>query len=825
VHSYRREIDGLRFIAVVSVILYHAGLPVVPGGYLGVDIFFVISGFLITSILLRDLSEQDFSVVRFYERRFRRILPALFLITTLSAIPAAFLLLPSQLTDFGYSLIATATFVSNLLFAGQVDYFTNATDLKPLVHTWSLSVEEQFYIFFPPLLFVLYRFGRTRILAILTAIALASLVAAQLDSIWFPDQNFFLTHGRIWELAVGSIAAVVQFYRPQQPRSSAALLGLLFAVVPIFAYGTEIGSPTLFTAVPVVGTALVLLYGQSETTVGRLLSFGPFVLIGLISYSAYLWHQPIFAYARIYFHDEAPAPLMAALVALTFGLSYLTWRFVETPPRHIRTGLLTRRWVFAWAALSIAITVGLGLVFTTQAVPSQVQTSDLMIDPVTEWEASKALYIGNPTYRGDLASFRYPERTNVLIFGDSHSVGTLNMLKMLENGPLADYEFVRRTMATNCLQSNGNGGGLRDVVDACMDTLADDQMKGLFESADVLLYSVRWSARDYLIKFIPDLIAWASDRGIKTIVLSNMPEWNEDAPVVIRTLLADQGRTALTPEVINRAFQPYRNLMVDELNALLRPIVEGNAGLYLDKSGYACDEGQCFAVSDSMQALHTDYGHETVNGANFYSQRIIDTGWFDDVANFVEADRLPAQDSEAVNARNIEAALSVLGVTAGSALQGTDGPDHLVGTPGNDTLNALDGDDKLEGMGGDDFLNGGPGDDILRTGPGRNRMYGDRGDDRFYPGSGINVIKGGPGSDLVVLTHREGHLSLQDFVPGEDHIDASAIVTQEELQSVTDAMRFTEKGYVEVWVGDLLKITLKKISLESAPDLFMSAGE
>lgn len=817
--SHRDEIDGLRSIAVISVILYHAGLAAFPGGYLGVDVFFVISGFLITSILLRDLENDNFSIVRFYERRCRRILPALFLVTTLSAIPAVFLLLPSQLTEYGRSLVATALFVSNFLFANEVDYFTNAADLKPLIHTWSLSVEEQFYIFFPPLLFLLFGRGFRAVFWVLLGAAVLSLAVAQYGSINSPEQNFFLTHVRVWELAVGALAAVIYTYRPQSGGNVASLAGLAMVVLPMFFFGKPIVSPSLYTAVPVLGTALIILFGQGSTHVGRLLSLRPFVFIGLVSYSAYLWHQPLFAYARIYFNGEAPWGVMAALIGLTFVLSYYSWRYIENPVRAIRTGLLTRNWIFVWAALSIAVTAGMGLLFASGAIKSRVQVDELVIDPVTEWEAAKNLYIGNSDFRHE--TFKTGDHTNVLVLGDSHSVGTLNMLRSLQDSSLSDYRFVRRQLPSACLQNHGEGGTLREVVDYCMNEMDEGHASELFANAAALLLSARWSAREYLVQYIPHLIAWARDRGLKTIILSNMPEWTVYAPDVIASLVDDLGREGATAKAINNAFQPLRNTDVAAINVLLESMTIDSGGLFLYKQDYACeDRSFCYAVTSDLKALHTDYGHETVNGALFYARRIADSGWFDPVVEFIASDFADSRD-EGRNAERVDKIMEVLGVTQGKVVLGTHGDDKLVGTDGNDTIRGFEGDDELIGLDGDDVLNGGPGDDILRTGRGRNRMNGGPGDDTFYPGSDINIIKTGPGSDTIVVAHRRGILVFDDLVPGEDFIDLSAIADAGEIAEAVRALEAEpKKGYTVMNIGNL-RITMKSLSLKDAADVFV----
>lgn len=356
---YRPEVDGLRALAVVPVILFHAGIAPFSGGFIGVDVFFVISGFLITSLLLNDLRENRFSLLAFYERRARRILPALLLVIALSALAAWFLLPYKELQEFGRSAQSTATFISNVFFWKHTGYFETRAELKPLLHTWSLAVEEQYYIVAPILFWTLWRYARRAIASLLAILLLASLLTAEYGTRHWPDAAFFLPHTRAWELALGSLAALVVI-RQGGVRKHGGLsgLGLLMIMVAIFAYDEQTPFPGLYALLPTLGTALVLIYADKSTWVNQLLSQPPLVKIGLISYSAYLWHQPLFAFVRQLSIKHPSTEIMLALSAASLGLAYLSWRFVEQPLR--RPGNISRPLFLGISVTGLAACFALG---------------------------------------------------------------------------------------------------------------------------------------------------------------------------------------------------------------------------------------------------------------------------------------------------------------------------------------------------------------------------------------------------------------------------------------------------------------------------------
>jgi peptidoglycan/LPS O-acetylase OafA/YrhL len=363
--KYRREIDGLRALAVVPVILFHAGFRAFSGGYVGVDIFFVISGYLITSLILTEQRAGTFTIVNFYERRARRILPALFIVL-LACLPVAWLwLYPRELEMFSHSLTAVSTFSSNLYFWKTSSYFDTSSELKPLLHTWSLAVEEQYYLVFPVFLILTKKLDKRWILVILGAIAALSLLAAQWGTVNAPTFSFYVLPTRAWELLIGVFIAF--YFERAKPVKHGRVLGecggfagLLLIAYAVSFFDAQTPSPGLFTLLPTLGAGLIILFATPQTVAGRLLGNKVLVGVGLISYSAYLWHNPLFAFARLLSPDQPRILCFALLSAVSLVLAFLSWKFVETPFRKMDK--IDRNAIALFSVTGLLCFVGAGLV-------------------------------------------------------------------------------------------------------------------------------------------------------------------------------------------------------------------------------------------------------------------------------------------------------------------------------------------------------------------------------------------------------------------------------------------------------------------------------
>jgi peptidoglycan/LPS O-acetylase OafA/YrhL len=362
--KYRPEIDGLRALAVLPVIFFHAGFEIFRGGFIGVDVFFVISGYLITTLIYQDLASGSFSIVNFYERRARRILPVLYLVLIISVPFAWIWLQPNDLKDYSQSLAAVSLFSSNILFWRESGYFDTAAELKPLLHTWSLSVEEQYYLIIPLLMYVLWR-DKTRFFIVLGLLFLVSLLGSEWAATRKPAANFFLLPSRAWELLIGAFCALYLLNEEKRIKFGnlaseiLGITGLSLILFSIFAYSKNTPFPSFYALIPTLGAALIIIFAHPNTIAGKLLSSKYIVGLGLISYSAYLLHQPIFAFARHRSLGYPSIQLLAGLSLLSLTLAYFSWKYIETPFRQ--RGVVSRRAIFAFSIAGSAVLFSIGL--------------------------------------------------------------------------------------------------------------------------------------------------------------------------------------------------------------------------------------------------------------------------------------------------------------------------------------------------------------------------------------------------------------------------------------------------------------------------------
>lgn len=466
--KYRPEIDGLRALAVLPVILCHTGIHAFQGGFVGVDIFFVISGFLITSILLGEQTAKGISIVRFYERRARRIMPALFVTMAVCAMLAWHSLLPDELQNFGQSLVATSVFANNILLNMTAGYWSLASEFKPLLHTWSLGVEEQFYVVFPLALMAARKLTLRQVFWILASAAVFSFALAVWHVEHKPNAAFYLLHTRAWELLAGAMMAVavkegwVDKLRSALPGGWPAGLGVAMVVVSWALFDAQTPSPGPWLLLPVFGTCLVVMFTTPNTFAHALLSQRHVVLVGLISYSAYLWHQPMFAFARILTKEQPSDGAMLALAGATLPLAYVSWRWVEKPFRQ--PGVVDRRSVFALSAIGSAAFISLGLyLHVQQGLPERLFGNGANI------KAGMHISYNERAFQFKNDAFQRADAKKVLIEGNSFGRDFVNMT--LESFDTSGVEII-----------------YRDDLPRCLDELTG-KFKTMYQQADIVVFA------------------------------------------------------------------------------------------------------------------------------------------------------------------------------------------------------------------------------------------------------------------------------------------------------------------------------------------------
>ena len=648
---YRPEIDGLRAIAVGAVILYHAQITILghqpfKGGFIGVDIFFVISGYLITSIILKELvTTGSFSFKHFYERRIRRILPAL-LFVMLVSLPFAwmYLLLPSSFVDFSKSILYSLGFSSNFYFhySGQ-EYGDESGLLKPFLHTWSLSVEEQFYILFPIILLITFKYFRKYLVHILIAGFVVSLGLADWTSRNYPSFNFYVLPTRGWELLAGSILAYLEIKQGHRSKNKILnfilpSIGLFLIIFTIIFFKLHFPHPSLYSIPAIVGVCLIIWFADSNEIVTRFLSTKIFVGVGLISYSLYLWHYPIFAFARISNFFDNNIIYKIAFLIITIFLSSISYYFVERPFRNKKINF---RKIFSLIII---------IIFSIMLVNSYVVLKEGKINYL--YEKITNIYLNNEFDNKNLKvksweyvnnhnsqTFQSKDKIKILIVGDSHSKDLFNVFIQNKN-LFKNYEFLR-------YGNVGNSNSLN--FDASLDEKkikAFNESK-IFRQSDIILISDYFHKKDDSDKLDTFLEMFKNKKKIiltsnsniyldpdksgikifgtaKLTLFDNFLLKNKKEKKFIDKDLSSEDRNK-----INNYYYENINLYFHNNNTKLKKIAKKHNIQFLNKIDFQCNLSKkiCFGVTEEGLKTHYDYGHFTLEGAKFFGKRIFDIKW------------------------------------------------------------------------------------------------------------------------------------------------------------------------------------------------------
>jgi peptidoglycan/LPS O-acetylase OafA/YrhL len=610
--SYRREIDGLRAIALIPVMLFHAGYQWFGGGFVGVDVFFVISGYLITSLIMTEREAGTFSVADFYERRARRILPSLCAVMAACVPFAWWWMVPDQLEDWSNSLVWVSLFLSNIYFASETGYFAADAEDKPLLHTWSLAVEEQYYLIWP-LLLIAFGFRKSWQLATLGMAGFASLAYADWQAGAGHQAAFYETTGRLWELLLGAFVALYQRSRagrdfPIGMRQIGSAVGFALIMYAIGAFDKSTPFPSRYALSPTVGAASIILFATPQTAVGRLLASNVLVGVGLISYSTYLWHQPLLAFARLRFAGEPSQWLMGLLIAGALALGYVSWRLVERPFRAKNT--LSRSTVLLSGILLSASMMTVGLLGMTHAgYPERFAPRDLelFVSP-----AASTAYINerHGLWRGDNGFVgKTPKR--LAIIGDSFSMDVANMVA--EARVFRGYEIRTLYIPYRCQLYVGDEDISRYIEKGdeplCRDDFATP-LKRLASQAQVVILASRW--KDWAVDRLPGTIERLALREGASVIVFGPKHFGTIRPSAYVGTTVDQRVRLKNP--IDERFIAINERMKQGLH-------DYN---FVDVLGLLCGEGAtaCPIFTDEGKLISPDGGHLTPQGAGYVGRKV-----------------------------------------------------------------------------------------------------------------------------------------------------------------------------------------------------------
>lgn len=654
--KYRRDIDGLRAVAVLPVVLYHAGVPGPSGGFVGVDIFFVISGFLITTIIATEIAEGRFSLVDFYERRARRILPALTAVIAATFLVGTVVLLPSELKALGQSALAATLFASNIYFNMTLDYFAQAAEFAPLLHTWSLAVEEQFYLFFPPLLMLLFAWRGARVAFwMVCGLSALSLLAAVVLLPLKPDMVFYQIFFRAWELGAGALLAMAARPAPSSRilRETLATAAFAAILVAIFFYTAQTPFPGLAALLPVLGAAALIHVGAKGggSWVTTLLSHPAFVGIGLISYSLYLWHWPVLAYLRI-LEGVAHLPLWLGLAAalVSVALAWLSWRFVERPFRAKPPGGLGRPAIFGMSAAAMLAAIGVGgVLHQSGGLPARLPASAVAIANVAQDRNPMRADCINKIPDEGLCKIGAPDgaegKAGFLLWGDSHADAIAPGIdqaaaRLGQSGLYAAHRacppvpaIQRQPEDRPCTRFNAavadmlaQRSDLPLVILSARWPLSVEGTRYAVEGGGEIRIAMPEASESYtdnaavfdagLRQAVADILA----TGRQVVLLGPVPEVPWDVPAAL-------SRNALLGVSDDKTFDAaLHQTRVARSEEMLRAIAaEFDAVRYLPLSDLFCDPKVCAVTGPDGLPLYTDDDHVSSTAArSFLAQRLSD---------------------------------------------------------------------------------------------------------------------------------------------------------------------------------------------------------
>ena len=625
--NYRPDIDGLRAVAVLLVLAFHLQINRVGGGYVGVDVFFVISGFLISTVILQHLDQSRFSLAGFYERRIRRIVPALIVLLFATIWPAYKFLLPSEMVDYAKSFIAATFSFSNFFFLSQSGYFDAPASAKPLLHTWSLAVEEQFYIFLPLFLMAIRRLTPRLQRGLVAVVAAASLIVSIFGAYHNHDAAFYLPHTRAWELLLGTLLAMNFFPELSSAiwRNILSLLGLIAIVGAGLFYKPATIFPGAAALLPCLGAALIIHAGRAGTSiVGRVLSFRPVVFVGLISYSLYLWHWPLIVFQSsdgLLLQGHSPRVTKTVLIAASLVLATLSWKFVEQPFRRGRLSL-SRATIFSAASVAALLSLLSGsVILANHGFPNRYPAEAVQVATFLEntdaktrvpYRTGTCFITSGQTFRDFNSSVCLQadkHRRNMLLMGDSHAAQLWFGLSQT----YSDVNLMQAT-ASGCKPTLDQSQSIEARCSGLIDFMYSTFLPN--HHVDALVLAAHWDAGD--LARLRQTLEWTRSRGIEVILFGPIVQYDSPLPQLLALSIKAQ-HPALPAEHRIAYYQNVDTEMIELARSI--PGVR-----YVSYFQMLCPKDSCIEYANPGVPLQYDGAHLTSNGSLLIAAMLRATG-------------------------------------------------------------------------------------------------------------------------------------------------------------------------------------------------------
>ncbi len=631
--NYIKHLDGLRALAVILVILFHSGIEIFSGGYIGVDIFFVLSGYLITGLIFEKIKKNSFSFNEFYAKRIKRLIPPVTIVKIFSLFVGYYLMSPYQFSILIDQALYSIILLSNFYLSKNSDYFSLSTLENPLMHTWSLSLEEQFYLIFPIFFFIIYLKFRNKIIIFLSFFLLISLFIAQFagnltfekpffeDKLFFFNQpgfaSYFMPIGRFFEFLLGSLSYLLTGKLKKFAFSYKILsyFGIFLIFLSLIFYDRNSGFPNFLTLIPALGTILIIVYFPKEKSYLNFLIYKPIIFIGTISYSLYLWHQPFFAFYRIKFNSEIPVLSVCIIVLISFIFAFFSHKFFENKIR--RSKFDSNKTIYLYFT-SIIIFVLILIFFKSTSFQTaykinylkKIPTNNLNLIIDVEQNIKRFEKI---TLIKDLYLTKSKSKTKILILGDSMSTNWIDALNENKNIYNSEYEFNNLILDENCFKFLVNDKYINKQCGKYIENFKNDLSRNKYDKIYILL---QWTTKSKFL--ISSLIDYLNNFDSKIYLVGNAKFQNISKvayDIAVKTNISEE----------NLAEEFFRNIDKKNVhfNSEIKKFSLDKKLNFINEYEFYCKANLCELFDDDFNLFMWDQDHLTEYGSKFLGKRLL----------------------------------------------------------------------------------------------------------------------------------------------------------------------------------------------------------